>query len=93
MEPYEYIKLNITRDFSEKQINMYECKYVSIPDNEYNNHAEDLIKSKKTRYQKLIEKIELNIMSKIMHLNAFEKGLRTGDPTLEPIENFLSKIS
>ena len=90
MEPYEYIKLNITRDFSEKQINMYECKYVSIPDNKYNNHAEDLIKSEKTRYQKLIEKKELNIMSKIMHLNAFEKGLRTGDPTLEPIENFLN---
>ena len=71
---------------------MYECKYVSIPDNEYNNHAEKLIKSEKTKYEKLIEKKQLNIMSKLTHLMAFDKGLRTGNPTLEPFESFLKKI-
>ena len=92
MEAYEYIKLFITRDFRDKHINMYECKYVSIPNNEYNNHAEELIKKEKTKYEMLIEKKDLNITAKLTQLTAFEKGLRTGDPSLEPIENFRKRV-
>ena len=59
-----FIKRDIERDFRDKQINMYECKYVSIPDDEYNNYAEDLNKSEATRHQKLLEK------------NGIKEGLR-----------------